>query len=450
MRKFTITVVTLLLIMTNSYAQFSTESDIRVRSEIGTVDLYGVSNRRVDIRFRPTFFYKLNDNLSFASTLEVGDIGFGDSYEGGSQGTDQRVLELKHLYMKITPPLYGIFGEHNVKLGLQRYKDFQGLIFDDDVAGVLYEGKIKDFGFGAGWFVPYDLGEEDYDTDTYSAGETIFSLDLNYKMKIKELELTGGMQNFLSLSNYYDEADIDHVKEINETGYWMAPYAKGKFRDLNFETEFVYYMNKMKETAVLHEMQGLEEWGIKGIAFSLKTDYQIIDKLNTKLNILIESGVEEGGMGGYIAHTASYDTGLEILNHSNYTNGIYSYDPMHMDAHSYNGDYGIFVPALIINYVLIDKKIDIIDKMSLAGFFGMGISMEPVQEPVQNNPEESRMFGVEYGIRSILTVMEHLEVIPYFAMFHAGDAKLYSELDENTNIQRNQYKTGMTLKMMFK
>ena len=447
MRKFTIIAVAILLIMTNSYAQFSTESDIRLRSEIGTTNSRAVRNRRVDMRYRPFFSYRLNEHLSFSTVLEIGDVGFGNVPEGGALGTDERIVQLKHLYMEITPPDFNIFDEHNITLGLQAYKDLHGLVFDDDVAGILYEGKIKDLEFGAGWFVPYDYGELLYGSETYSAGETVFSLDLSYDLKFGELELKPGFNNFLSFSNDYIDYGPNDSRQISTTGYWMSPYVTGRFRDLNFESQFVYQRHQVQEERLLND-QGPSVTpysGFSAVAYSFKAGYKILEDLSTKMNILVKSGAPNRHKGGYEGYASYFDTELEVINPSRYSNGIYTYDPMSIDSHQF-GYYGVFIPSLIIDYLLLDRKISVIDKIGLTGFFGMALSLEPVQN--ERRTEESKIFGVEYGFRSNIHIMEHLEVIPFFAMFHVGEAYLYGKLEDYT-IQRNQFKLGTTLRVSF-
>lgn len=439
MRKFTIIVVSLLLIMTSSYSQFSIASNIRVRSEIGTTNPYAVTNRMADIRYRPTFNYKVNDNLTYTATLEFGDIGFGNISQGGSQGTDGRIVELKHLFMAITPPSFNLFDRHCIKIGLQAHKDMHGLVFNDDVAGIYYDAQIKKLEFSTGWFVPRDIGETMYDSDTYSAGESMFSLELSYDILDN---LNSGVYSLLSFSEDFDETDDTHVKETSTTRFWIAPYVTGSFGKFNFETEFVYYRKQVEETALLLVQNIDEHAALSGVAYSLKADYEFMDRLGARLNILLASGVEEGYFGGYEGHTAHYNTDLEVMNSTYYTNGIHYYDPLYKSSGGTN--QGIMLPALVLDYKLLNEKFSIIDKMNLEGFFGMGISLNPIGYVKDDELKEGSVLGVEYGIRSKMKVLEDLDMIPYFAMFHFGEPVSIE------NVQRNQYKLGMTLKMMLK
>lgn len=433
MRKLAFFVLTLILLISNTYSQFSSNASIRFRSELGTVgsnnyDNVLVTDRKSDIRIRPSLFYKANENLMFGTTLEMGDTVFGDSSSGGAQGTDGKVVEVKHLYMKINPPKFNLFSNHQVTLGLQPYYDLNGLVFDDDIAGIYYKGNIKKINFEMGWFTPYDLGEASINSTTYSTGESLYLLGGGYEVYNN---INAGLLGVLSIDDSYEEEDEDHVKQFTKTSFWIAPYVDAKYGDFEVKTEFAYYREALEEDYLIHKQKLNDHAEHGGVIYSLKADYQANEKFKMRLNLLVESGVSDSKNGGYHGHTPFYNTDLEIMNSDGAMSGIYSYNPLDLD-----GDYGLVLPAFTADYELIRNN-KYINSLSLSGFTGLAIAYNGV--PYNSKGDKSRFIGVEYGLRSNIKLFDDLNVIPYCSVFHTGEARTKRD-DVDT-----RYKVGVCM-----
>jgi len=127
---------------------------------------------------RVRLFYdaKASDNVKLVTKFELDYSFYGNSSfavgrnSGGGIGADSVQIETKNLYLELNYPAV------NAKIGMQGYNDsFKGILFDDDMAGILLSHNYSNASVAAGFFRFLDngsvIGKNDYD---------MISLDAKY------------------------------------------------------------------------------------------------------------------------------------------------------------------------------------------------------------------------------------------------------------------------------
>lgn len=133
----------------------------------------GETTFHVNTRSRIYYTAKFNDNLKFVNKFEMnavwGDSGYGDI------GTDgMGVFRIKNTYVDAT------FGSVNTKVGAQGLVIHRGVLFDDDMAGVVASANFGAVTPIALWFraMDDDWGGQDQDLDYFHVAAKIKAGDM--------------------------------------------------------------------------------------------------------------------------------------------------------------------------------------------------------------------------------------------------------------------------------
>ena len=179
-------------------------------------DEEGNGNELIDQRLRLKATYTLNDNVAIVYFAEVdtvwgsnkGGTKYGTSGFGGSVGSDGVNVETKNAYLDLK------YGDTAVILGMQGVADqYQGIIYNDDMAGVSFKHKMGNTTIGA----LYSKWQEDDasawdDADHYAVGvNQKFSDNFNAGLTV----------------NYADYNDLNNMYSSlagNEEADWEAFY----------------------------------------------------------------------------------------------------------------------------------------------------------------------------------------------------------------------------------
>jgi len=129
-------------------------------------------------RVRLNYNAKASDQVKLVTKFEMDYSFWGNSNfavarnSGGGIGADSVQIETKNLYLELNYPAV------NAKIGMQGYNDsFKGVLFDDDMAGVLLSHDYANASVTAGFFRFLDngsiIGKNDFD---------MIALDSSYKV----------------------------------------------------------------------------------------------------------------------------------------------------------------------------------------------------------------------------------------------------------------------------
>jgi hypothetical protein len=119
-------------------------------------------------RVRLNYNAKASDQVKLVTKFEMDYSFWGNSNfavkrnSGGGIGADSVQIETKNLYLELNYPAV------NAKIGMQGYNDsFKGVLFDDDMAGVLLSHSYSNASVSAGYFRFLDngavIGKNDFD-----------------------------------------------------------------------------------------------------------------------------------------------------------------------------------------------------------------------------------------------------------------------------------------------
>jgi len=307
-----------------------------------------------DFRFRPSFEYQVNKDIKIGATLEIGDLRFGNEYDGAAQGADGVNIATKSLFVDWT-----FMKNHSIKAGIQGYHDPMYMFADDDFAGVVYSANfIPELSTKVGMLVGREEFISDYDKqrdqkldEEFDYGYSNFIFDANYK--VNENLIIG--INALHQYSVQDSTDrfwkyekktpnlttpvltdwIDAPLRINKysNNTWIAPYVKGEvLENLEVEAEFVLNFRTAEfkvEEGALKDGTGLypfiqygdtlnvNDWFKDpedqfGIAFMSKIKYKLNDQIKFGANFLYASGEEMSGKQEKTLATCAPDEGGNI------------------------------------------------------------------------------------------------------------------------------------------
>ncbi len=427
MKKFVASVIVLAMAISLS-AQFKSGMDFRTRAEMFSMnENESVWRRITDLRFKPWMTYTQNEYLSAKWAIEIGDIGFGNQEQGGAIGTDGINVETKNLFLQVTPN-----SDHTVVVGLQPYKDFHALLLDWDLAGISwksrYSVKGNDLRSYFAWFVSTDEDEELIDGTTYSFGNTEFVADLEYQLNDR---MKVGVNNIMEFSRSDSISSGDVVGDnIHNTSInlWSAPYFAGTFD--KFYVEAVVAANNIKPDNKVVYGDGNEGYTPEhtGIAFSLKTKYDINAEAKARFNFFFRDGdgSPEAGWNVFYGIHSYYNTGLVILTEAGC--GLDKIDEtIYSPLTSYLapiGNAGMILPAVFFDYDITKqlKSMPFINKTVLSMGLGYGLTAVEIQrlgDDGQYRPET--YIGTELDLKADIQMFDNLNVIPYFAILFAGD-----------------------------
>ncbi|OQX93130.1 MAG: hypothetical protein B6I17_04145 [Tenericutes bacterium 4572_104] len=399
-------------------------------------------NRYTDIRVRPSFGYKVNNMVSAKLTFEVGDVTFGVDKDklgrssGGGYMADGVNVETKHAYIDIKPNK-----NHSFRAGLQPYLDKHSLIFDEDLAGIKWDGKFDKVNTSLAWFVTEDNGEENIDEATYSFGNDIILAELGYTVN-KDMKI--GLTNIIQMTK--TEATIEGEEKsaeipdtnLDEMGIWIAPHFQGDFGKFDIGAVFAYNMrsaefDKVKDNELNKDLEDPDDQS--GMAFSLKANIKPDKKLNIGLNFLYTSG-DEDGKDYYKDISHFYGNGLEILS------GGCAID---RTTHGWDGtifsDKGTMLPVATVDYK-VNKN------FTIGGAFGMAMTLEDVKY----GEESDTNLGMEFDVKAKVKMCDAINVTPFAAFFMPGDAFAYQngQVDEKGDALTDmQIKIGFNLGYSF-
>lgn len=413
----------------------------RIRQGLDTMNSYNSDSQymftQTDIRVRPWFDYKVNDMLMVKTAFEIGDVKFGDKKSGADVGTDEKVVEVKHAYLDVKPTK-----DHNIRMGLQAYADPNGLIFDDDLAGMRWDGSFDQFMAGFGIYVPVEGGEE-YEPkvdDSFNYGDVYAIIDLGFKV---DDNMKLGLTNHILMSDTRTAIDDDPTTldeyVAQNTTMWISPWFMGKFADMvTVNAQFVYNMRSFDGEKIDVEAPDMDDEA--GMAFSLKVDAQATKELNVGLNVLY-LGSDEDGADVYEPYSGFYENGLQIMtsggfNDSKVYNVFYDSDP---DEETLNtGANGLILPVVYANYKAMKD-------LKLGVALGYGMTLEDVTYMDGTNEETSTSLGFEVDFTAEYKMFDGFKWMPYVAIYMPGEAQTLNA--DNTDMQ---YKIGWVGKVALK
>ena len=414
-------------------AQFKTGMDFRTRAEM--YKLYDEAaagydvpwSRVTDLRFKPWLSYTQNEFLTAKFVMEIGDIAFGDASQGGAIGTDGINVETKNLFLDITPNK-----ENLIRLGLQPYKDFHGMLIDTDLAGIswknIYAIQGKNLTSFLAWFVSEDDNESLVDETTYSFGNTEIIADFEYQIN-KDMKV--GINNLMQFSRYPLTANV-HETALN---LYSAPYFAGTFD--KFYVEAVIGANNLRPDNEIIYGDGDEGYTPEstGIAFSMKTKYDINDEFDARFNFLYRDGDGSPEAGWnvfygplYANKTKSYyNSGLEILTESGC--GLDKVDVTVFSPFTSFlapiGNAGIILPSVFVDYditKIVSEKMNFINGFKLTmglGYAATVVEMMRLGSDGQYRPET--WIGTELDLKAQIKMFDDLYMTPYFAVLFPGE-----------------------------
>ncbi len=419
MKKFVAFVVILVMAISLN-AQFNSGMDFRTRAEMFSMTQdVPVWNRVTDLRFRPWMSYTQNEFVSAKWAIEIGDIQFGNLAQGGAIGTDGVNVETKNMFLQVTPNK-----DHVVTVGLQPYKDFHALLLDWDIAGISWKSRYdiqgRDLRSFFAWFVSEDSDEQLIDEKTYSFGNTEFVADFEYQLNDK---MKIGVNNIIQFGRHELTSNV-HRTNLN---LWSAPYFAGTFD--KFYVEAVLAANNMRPEDEVVYGEGVEGYTPEstGIAFSLKTKYDINTEAKTRFNFVFRDGdgSPEAGYNVFYGVHSYYNTGLMIMTESSC--GLDGKNQVFSPITSFLapiGNAGIILPSVFFDYDITAqvKNLTFINKMVLTmglGYALTAIEIERLGSDGVYRPET--YIGTELDLKADIQMFDNLNVMPYFAVLFAGD-----------------------------
>jgi hypothetical protein len=155
-------------------------------------------------RVRLGYIAKASDNVKLVTKFELDYNWWGNSAytagrgTGGAIGSDSVNIETKHLYLDLNYPML------QTKIGMMGNTDsFKGIIFDADMAGILFSHNYTNAGVTAGFFRFNDTW--DWTNDRTLGKETVDMMQLDGKYSINKDTKVGA-------AYYYIEDDIRDAK----------------------------------------------------------------------------------------------------------------------------------------------------------------------------------------------------------------------------------------------
>lgn len=135
-------------------------------------------------RVRLGYTAKASDNVKLVTQFELDYNWYGNSSyttergSGGAIGSDSVNLETKNLYLELNYPSYV-----NAKIGMMGNTDaFKGVIFDADMAGLLFSHTYANAGVNLGFFRWNDTWDWSNDTTLGKKTADLISLDAKYNV----------------------------------------------------------------------------------------------------------------------------------------------------------------------------------------------------------------------------------------------------------------------------
>ena len=266
-------------------ADFTWNGGVRMRTSLNDLTMLNQpANHWTDMRVRFGFESKISEELMFTSQFEIGDIKLGT--EGAGIGTDGINIETKHAYLTLNSEM--IPAEIQAGL-LYWYDNADGLIVDDDIAGMFFMPKMIK-GLTLGYLVPVDEGHND---------DNIFFADMG--MEMNDMMSFGGSVIF----------DYDRITRTAEGDATYKAYFTGRatvspMENASIALVAVYNMNK---TAA-------DETG-GAFAVSVKPSFTL-NNITIDGTVLFVSGNDKGEAENVFTPISHYYiNGLEI-----YGNGV--------------------------------------------------------------------------------------------------------------------------------
>lgn len=377
MRK-SLLIVLMLVLIGSAFAELSYSGSMRARMTLwNKIQDEAPSNSKIDNRIRIKFNQKVNDQVSAVVRFEMGDFHWGDN-NAADIGTDGKIVELKHAYMKFACP----FGDGFGTVGLQGLADHHGIVLDDDFAGFIVKQKrgMMTTQTGFAKLVEGDVAKDD-DYDLFFVN---FMLGEN------------GMQNYIGRSMAGEKLD-----------FWFMPYSNMTNLPM-FDLDAQIAINYSK----------YDDWSNFGYAFSLKAKTKDLP-LDLGLNFLMTSaddGSDPESTSVFKGVSTYYMNGLEYM-------GWGANDGIGVGTRVGNDGNGN------MDIVLTAKK-EILPNINLCAAFGMLNSLEDVtyadidDDPVVEewgyaaNPNGATNFGMEFdlGVSTKLYKTVSLKMVGAFFM----------------------------------
>jgi len=425
MKKLVSAILIAVVAMAANAQEFKYSGQLRSRAYIYNLDLNKNADnqnleRKVDLRFRPMFEYKVNEQFKAVWRAEIGDITFGDKAtanpgksSGGAQGTDGVNVETKSLYLDYTP-----VENQKVTLGLQGWADPMVMFVDDDFAGISYEGKFDAITAKAAWLISEDNGEFNKKEEIYSYGKSNFGLDLSYSA---DKTMKFGVNALIQASTAFHK-NIQNTKKTadsivvnnNSTGLWLAPYAQMNLMDskLKIDGEFAYFSRSGElENAVVPDGYTSTDKvdDESGMALFLKTAFKATEQFTVGANFLYASGTDKTDKKEFY-NAPTYlsketTTGLEILGNNGSNDGV-GFSPAAKGA-----QYGVMLPVLHGAFA-IDKQ------YSVGAAFGYAMTAAEYKD---KKDKAQTGLGMEFDINGSIKLGDKLSVTPYAAFFMPAD-----------------------------
>ena len=445
MKRLTTALLIAVLAIGANAQEFKYSGQLRTRAAMYSLKLSengdnSVMNRQTDLRFRPQFECKVNDQLNVVWRAEIGDITFGTQQSkildkdgkpanvgqssGGQQGTDGVNVETKSLYLDYKPN-----EAHLIRIGLQNYYDPMLLILEDDFAGITYTGKFDNLTAKAGWLISTDDGEKNINESTYGFGIHNLVFDFSYAV---DKNLKFGLNEFTQLASFNVKNTDSLAINMNATGMWFAPYVNATMLDgtLKIDGEFSYFMGSSEYDYVINKNNVEKEENPKdrsGMALMLKSGYKVNDQLSVGFNFLYASGNDTHSDSTnvdayYEYYQAPYngtpiskytELGLEIMG----TNG--SYDAVGLDLAAITSNQarrGIMLPVFYGNYAIDNNY-------TIGAAFGYGMTAADYEymKDGATEPTKESALGMEFDLNAKIKLGEKLMVTPYAAFFMPSD-----------------------------
>lgn len=215
-------------------------------------------------RVRLGYTAKADDHVKLVTKFEFDYNFWGNSSyttgrgTGGALGADSVNMETKHLYLDLNYP------KLNTKIGMMPYNDsFKGLVYDADMAGVLFSHDYSNAGISAGYFRFNDtansgtLGRNTHDLFSVD-GKYNFSKDLSVgaayyyvkddstnngtpNLKVHNLGVNAGANvGPVALSGFFLKQFGDLATNVDAKGYAFNVGAKLPLAGGTLRSEFLY------------------------------------------------------------------------------------------------------------------------------------------------------------------------------------------------------------------
>lgn len=184
-------------------------------------------------RVRLGYTAKASDNVKLVTRFELDYNWWGNSSyangrgQGGAIGADSVNIETKTLYLDLNYPMLG------TKIGMMPNTDsFKGIIFDADMAGIMFSHNYTNAGVNAAYYRWND--NWDWTNDRTIGKETVDLLQLDGKYSINKTTKVGGAYYFIQ--DDLRDAEV-HTLGLNAEGaigpVTLNGFALKQFGDLS-------------------------------------------------------------------------------------------------------------------------------------------------------------------------------------------------------------------------